>query len=145
MFKKVDTTLGKASTLVELITIAVNKVDILPFTLAHRLNRQLGQLKDVNKTLEEARQEALDAIVGEDKMEEVRSSQKDTKINDIMTDEQMSDYFDILRKENDAEYAANLLSESFVDLIPEGSIDRDAAIALSEVVLFFEDAKVWGE
>ena len=128
--------------MVELITIAVNKVDILPFTLAHRLNRQL---KDVNKTLEEARQEALYAIVGEDKMQEVHSSGKNTTIDDIMTEEQKSDYFDILRKQNDAEYTVNLLSESFVDLIPEGSIDRDAAIALSEVVLFFEDTKVWEE
>ena len=76
---------------------------------------------------------------------EVRSSGKNTTIDDIMTEEQKSDYFDILRKQNDAEYTVNLLSESFVDLIPEGSIDRDAAIALSEVVLFFEDTKVWEE
>lgn len=145
MFKKVKITLGEASSLAGLINVAVNKVDILPFKLAHRLNRQLGKLSEVDSKLSEGQQEALKSVLGEDAYTELQESGENKKIADVMTEEQQADYIEMLEKESKSEYDAELLSESFEDLIPDGEFDRDAVMALSAVVLFFEDKGVWSE
>lgn len=145
MFKKVKITLGEASSLAGLINVAVNKVDILPFKLAHRLNRQLGKLSEVDSKLSEGQQEALKSVLGEDAYTELQESGENKKIADVMTEEQQADYIEMLEKESKSEYDAELLSESFENLIPDGEFDRDAVMALSAVVLFFEDKGVWSE
>lgn len=143
MFKKVTITLGEASSLARLINVAVSKVDILPFKLAHRLNRQLGKLSEVDAKIGEGQQEALKAILGEEAYTKLQESGESKQIRDIMTDGQQADYIEMLDKEAKSEFDAELLSDSFEDLIPDGEIDRDAVMALSAVVLFFEENGVW--
>lgn len=143
MFKNVTIKLGEAFELLNTIDRAIASVDVLPFKLGHRLNRQYTKLSETSKLVQEARIASLEGVLGKEELEKVQSETPTAKIDEILKEEQMTEFNELFARELESDFTAELLSESFEELVPDGELNKNATMALSSILLFFEERKVW--
>ena len=143
MFVKVKIKLGEADGIRSTVESIINQIDVMPFKLAHRMNRQIVKLAPVSQLIEDARSSSIESVIGKEVLEEIKASSEDKKLTDVMSEEQLKEFSELFSKELEAEYEAELLSDSFEDLIPEDSLKKSAALQLSSLVSFFEEKKIW--
>jgi len=89
MFVKKTIKLGEADGVSNIIHGIINQIDIMPYKLAHRLNRQLTKLANVSRVVNEARQSSIESVIGKEAFEEIKQSGEDKKLTDIMTEDQL--------------------------------------------------------
>ena len=145
MFVKKTIKLGEADGVSNIIQGIINQIDVMPYKLAHRLNRQLVKLAKVGELIEEARSSAIESVIGKEAFEEIKTSSEDKKLTDVMTEEQLKEFSELFNKEMQADYDADLLNQSFEEFIPDEAIDRNVAVNLSALVTFYEENGAWEE
>lgn len=132
----INLALGIADTLVALR----DSVDILPFKISNRIDRQLTKLAPADKARGEAVQATVKSIVGDKKYEKLVADK--AQISDALTEKQLVTYNKMMAKELEAEVTVGLLSESFVKLIEDMSFNKELTQRIIALTNYY-DANVW--
>lgn len=140
MFKKVTITLNEAVGISRIFHKILGGFDIINFTFAHRLKRQIKKLEVAEQAFSEAQKSVIVSIIGEEGLEAADGE----PLDDVLGKDQLMQFNELFGKELESDFDAELLSESFEEFLEGVELPAETAELLIAALDFLEE-KSFGE